>query len=150
MKPKICIDIQIDTEMKSFSCAARTALIVKNGVLKKLSCFLRTSSLNFKHQFSLSNDVATTKHFLHRSQSNDNFYGHDKQPTSVKAGLGKCDFCRSFHFKSKTEKTRHLSLFHICQKKSHVELTHKCAVYGKAYASLTSLNRHKIKENHTK
>ena len=64
MKPKICIDIQIDTEMKSFSCAAKTALIVKNGVLKKSSCFLRTSSLNFKHQFSISNDVATTKHFF--------------------------------------------------------------------------------------
>ena len=55
--------------------------------------------------------------FLHRSQSNDNFYGHDKQPTSMKAGLGKCDFCPSFLFKSETEKTRHLGLFHRCQKR---------------------------------
>ena len=68
----------------------------------------------------------------------------------MKAGLSKCDFCPSFHFKSKTEKARHLSLFHRRQRKAHVEPTHKFAVCGKAFASLASLNRHEKKINHTK
>ena len=117
---------------------------------KKIKLFLENFEFKLQAPVFYKQWCGHCETFLHRSQSNDNFYGHDKQPTSVKAGLGKCDFCRSFHFKSKTEKTRHLSLFHICPKKSHVELTHKCAVYRKAYASLTSLNRHKVKENHTK
>ena len=55
--------------------------------------------------------------FLHRSQSNNNFYGHDKQPTCVKAGFGKCDFCPSFHFKSKTEKLGIWACFTVARKK---------------------------------
>ena len=111
---------------------------------KKIKLFLENFEFKLQAPVFYKQWCGHYKTFLHRSQSNDNFYGHDKQPTSVKAGLGKCDFCPL-----KTEKTRHLSLFYDRQKKAHVEPTHKCIVCGKAYASLASLNRHKKKEKHT-
>ena len=80
-------------------------------------------------------------------------YGHEGQPTAVADNLGSCQLrCRAYHFKSKTAKARHISVFHRRQTKVAPGLTsYKCDVAncGGVFKSLSSLNRHKIKDGHT-
>ena len=93
-------------QKKFFFVCCKDSACCREWRSQKIKSFLENLSLNSKHQFFLSNDVATTKHF---------FIDHNQTTTSMV--MINSQFCPSFLFKSKTEKTRHLGLFHRCQKK---------------------------------
>ena len=67
---------------------------------------------------------------------------------------GKCDHCRAYSFTSKTEKLRHISLFHRRQKTTGPpkEASFVCAdaSCGKGFTSAASLSRHKKSTGHKK
>lgn len=52
-------------------------------------------------------------------------FADDGQPLATKAALGSCSFCPMFRFKSKTERERHVGMFHRRQKKRSSEVTKK-------------------------
>ena len=87
--------------------------------------------------------------FLQRMVDNVQQYGDYGQPTAMNASLGKCSFCPTYCFKSKTGKERHISMFHRRQKTTYVEANVDCVVCGKIFTSVASLNRHKNIAKHT-
>ena len=93
------------------------------------------------------------KTFLQECLNETKRYGHEGQPTAVADNLGSCQFgCKAYSFKSKTAKARHISVFHRRQSEvAPVSQIYKCNINecGKVFQSLSSLNRHKIKEAHT-
>lgn len=92
--------------------------------------------------------------FLQECLNESKRYGHDGQPSAAKENLGACPSgCKSYHFKSKTGKARHISVFHRRQSVA-VETQQsaiKCNVNGcgKVFSSLSTLNRHKSQVGHT-
>ena len=80
--------------------------------------------------------------------------GHVGQPSSQENDLGKCDHCASYYFKSKTEKQRHLSVYHRGRKGNQTVNTknYACDIFscGKVFNSLTSLNLYKKQAKHIK
>ena len=77
-------------------------------------------------------------------------YGDEEQPTAVAKDLGKCVFCPNYSFSSKTEKERHIGMFHRRVKTSYKEPTFKCSTCSSTFRSPATLNRHKLKEGHNK
>ena len=77
-------------------------------------------------------------------------YGDFGQPSKDLKKLGKCTSCPTYSFKWKTEKARHIEDFHRRRKnKVDKPKTHTCGVCEAAFSSISSLNSHKIVENHT-
>ena len=75
-------------------------------------------------------------------------FGDSGQPTASHKNVGKCQHCPSYHFKSETEKNRHMGIFHRRQKTTYHERSFSCNVCSAAFSSLTSLNRHKKNSKH--
>ena len=84
-------------------------------------------------------------------------YGDKGQPTAEKSKLGSCESCPSWAFKSKTEKDRHISLFHRTRstkrtmpqmKKTKPKLACPYTGCGKMYSSQSALSRHRTAEKH--
>ena len=77
-------------------------------------------------------------------------YSDEGQPSRVRQGLNKCEFCPSFVIFSKTEKQRHKSLFHRRQKeKAPKPQNFPCEVCDQVFTSASSLSRHKTANGHT-
>ena len=87
--------------------------------------------------------------FLQSCIKAKNVYGSDGQPSCSKITLGNCGFCPNYQFKSKTEKERHISMFHRRQKLPEKSKEFKCNVCEAGFSSLSSLNRHKKNQKHT-
>ena len=49
--------------------------------------------------------------FLKSCLKKENAYGSSGQPSCERSDLGQCNFCPSYHFKSKTEKNCYMSVF---------------------------------------
>ena len=89
--------------------------------------------------------------FLQSSIKVEHVFGSSGQPSVVKDDLGKCDHCPNYHFKSKTERERHQSLFHRRQKvQQQRPRSFVCNVCEASFESLSSLNRHKKEKKHTR
>ena len=90
------------------------------------------------------------KTFLQMEKGSDYSYGDDEQPSVVKNAIGKCEFCPNYSFTSKTEKNRHMSVFHRCRKTtvSSKEFTCNFNNCGKMFTSRSCLNRHKNQFEH--
>ena len=77
-------------------------------------------------------------------------YGDFGQPSKDLKKLGKCTSCPTYSFKWKTEKARHIGVFHRRRKnKVDKPKNHTCGVCEAAFSSISSLNSHKKVENHT-
>ena len=88
--------------------------------------------------------------FLKSCLTTEHKYGDWGQPSKTEKDLGECTKCPMYSFSSKTEKKRHIGVFHRRQKdKADKPPNQKCNVCDAAFGSLTSLNRHKKAENHT-
>ena len=90
------------------------------------------------------------KTFLQMEKGSDYSYGDDEQPSVVKNAIGKCEFCPNYSFTSKTEKNRHMSVFHRRRKTtvSSKEFTCNFNNCGKMFTSRSCLNRHKNQFEH--
>lgn len=89
--------------------------------------------------------------FLQSSIKVEHVFGSNGQPSVVKNDLGKCDHCPNYHFKSKTERERHHSLFHRRQNvQQQRPRSFVCDVCEASFGSLSSLNRHKKEKKHTR
>ena len=64
--------------------------------------------------------------FLQSCIKAKNVYGSDGQPSCSKITLENCGFCPNYQFKSKTEKERHISMFHQRQKLLEKSKEFKC------------------------
>ena len=72
------------------------------------------------------------------------------QPSKDFKKLEECTSCPTNSFKSKTEKAKHIGVFHRRQKnKVDKPKNHTCSVCKAAFSRLSSLNCHKNAENHT-
>ena len=77
-------------------------------------------------------------------------YVDEEQPTAVAKDLRKCVFCLNYSFSSKTEKERHIGMFHRRVKTSYKELTLKCSTCSSTFSTKATLSRQKLKEGHSK
>ncbi|CAB4044267.1 PREDICTED: uncharacterized protein LOC105443326 [Paramuricea clavata] len=92
--------------------------------------------------------------FLQEEINPEKRFGDEGQHTADNADLGKCAYCPAFSFKSKTEKDRHLGMFHRRQR-LNVQTTgkaFKCNYEGcgKTFESQPSLSRHQTSSKHRK
>ena len=89
--------------------------------------------------------------FLQACTNNNNEFRSSGQTSVEEKNLGKCDHCPEYHFKLKTEKKRHISVFHRRRKTpASNNKSHHCNVCGKKFNSLSTLNRHKLNSSHNK
>ena len=65
------------------------------------------------------------------------------QPSCETNDLGQCNFCPSYHFRSKTGKNRHMSVFHRRQRTQTNPKNFICDICQTIYSSLSSINRYK-------
>ena len=125
-------------QKKFFFVCCKDSACCREWRSQKIKSFLENFEFKLQAPVFSKQRRGHNETFLHRSQSNDNFYGHDKQPVLPIISLQVKDWKNSAS-----------GLVSPLPEKSYVKLRHKCAVCGKAYASLTSLNRHKKKKNPT-
>ena len=126
-------------QKKFFFVCCKDSACCREWRSQKIKSFLENFKFKLQAPVFSKQRRGHNETFLHRSQLNDNFYGHDKQPILPIISLQVKDWKNSAS-----------GLVSPLPEKSYVKLRHKCAICGKAYASLTSLNRHKKKGNHTK
>ena len=117
---------------------------------KDLFAFLSKYSMKLFTPTKSEKHVGHFKWFLQACTSNNNKFGSSGQPSVEEKNLRKCGHCPKYHFKSKTEKKSHISVFHRCRKTpASNNKCHHCNVYGKKFNSLSTLNRNKFNSRHT-
>lgn len=91
--------------------------------------------------------------FLQEQLNPEKRFGDKGQP-SAENELGQCAYCPAFSFKSKTEKDRHLGMFHRRQRLDAraSEKAFKCNYdgCGRTFGSQPSLSRHQTSSKHRK
>ena len=75
-----------------------------------------------------------------------NVYSSCGQPSCETNDFSQCNFCPSYHFKSKTGKNNHMSVFHRCQRARPNPKNFICQTI---HSSLSNLNCHKKEKKHT-
>lgn len=72
-----------------------------------------------------------------------------EMPSCQGSDLGKCTICPAYSFTSKTEKKRHMKVFHRRQPQDK-PLNHTCGVCEERFSSLYKLRKHKKTSGHFK
>ena len=91
--------------------------------------------------------------FLQECVAEQKRFGDAGQPLAQKNDLGACPHCPHFAFKSKTEKTRHMGMFHrrkILNLNADKNASFTCNFKdcGKTFSSQPTLSRHQTALNH--
>lgn len=92
--------------------------------------------------------------FLQEHLNPQKRFGDKGQPSADENDLGQCEYCPSFSFKSKTEKNRHMGMFHRRQSLNTraTGKAFKCNYEGcgRTFGSQPSLSRHQKSSDHRK